>query len=232
MFNFKNKEVRNTTPVLDTPGTETTTQQTEIHINGLSNQVVELFPRLQQKYFNALKVNERKKKIQDELIKEKSLLAYMDPAEDFTRMVEREQRISELRQQAVEVVNEAKSDLNNITESEYEQFKKTYDSEHALLNNAHDEVLNDIDNKFKELFQLFNKKEIIERMEHKRLERFKYVESLFKNGIEQPSKFDLMGNNAFREKEKFNYKYKEKLDIGIKKEQLKVYQAYYKDNEF
>lgn len=232
MFNFKSKVAVSTSNSPGTEKTTTETQPTEIQINGLSNQVVELFPKLQQKYFNALKVNERKKKIQDELVKEKSLLAYMDPAEDFTRMVEREQRISELRQQAVEVVNEAKSDLNNITESEYEQFKKAYDSEHALLNNAHDEVLNDIDNKFKELFQLFNKKEIIERMEHKRLERFKYVESLFKNGIEQPSKFDLMGNNAFREKEKFNYKYKEKLDVGIKKEQLKVYQAYYKDNEF
>lgn len=230
MFNFKSKVAVSTS---DSPGTETTdTQPTEIHINGLSNQVVELFPRLQQKYFNALSVNESKKKIQDELVKEKSLLAYMDPAEDFTRMVEREQRITELRQQAVEVVNEAKAELNNITESEYEQFKNAYDSEHTLLNNAHDEVLNEIDNKLNELFQLFNKKEIIERMEHKRLERFKYVESLYKNGIEQPSKIDLMGNNAFREKEKFNYKYKGKLDVGIEKEQIKVYQAYYKNNEF
>lgn len=237
MFNFKSKVAVSTS---DSPGTETTTsntqttdtQPTEIHINGLSNQVVELFPRLQQKYFNALAVNESKKKIQDELVKEKSLLAYMDPAEDFTRMVEREQRITELRQQAVEVVNEAKAELNNITESEYEQFKNAYDSEHTLLNNAHDEVLNEIDNKLNELFQLFNKKEIIERMEHKRLERFKYVESLYKNGIDQPSILDLMSNNAFSGKEKFNYKYKGKLDVGIEKEQIKVYQAYYKNNEF
>jgi len=235
MFNFKSKVAVSTS---DSPGTETSniqttdTQPTEIHINGLSNQVVELFPRLQQKYFNALAVNESKKKIQDELVKEKSLLAYMDPAEDFTRMVEREQRITELRQQAVEIVNEAKAELNNITESEYEQFKIAYDSEHTLLNNAHDEVLNEIDNKLNELFQLFNKKEIIERMEHKRLERFKYVESLYKNGIDQPSILDLMSNNAFSGKEKFNYIYKDKLVDGIEKEQIKVYQAYYKNNKF
>lgn len=218
-------------PLLKKESLENQVQETEVKIDGLEDNLPKLLKPIKEKKERSYALLSNRTNFVRKIEELNNKIRITNKEKNLLDVLKMQELINTYEKEILKIEDELIKHENNVSEKEVKNFRVMFSKEYKLIDQEHNKILEEIDEKLKEVYDLFNKKAIIERMGARRTNRMRYVKEVSEVSL-NPATLDLTRSDVFIYKDKNDEYYINHFKENIEKESRKVFREYYDKNLF
>lgn len=218
-------------PLLKKESLENQVQETEVKIDGLEDNLPKLLKPIKEKKERSYALLSNRTNFVRKIEELKNKIRLTNKEKNLLDVLKMQELINTYEKEIQKIEDELIKPENNVSEKEVKNFRVMFSKEYKLIDKEHNKVLEEIDEKLKEVYGLFNKKAIIERMGARRTNRMRYVKEVGEVSLNFAT-LDLTRSDVFIYKDKDDKYFINQFKESLEKEKRKVFREYYDKNLF